>query len=151
MGHITSSATSSCLGLFFLLPPPPPWSLSSDDSDNDESDSQIVSIVDTTAPDFALSVLPGSLWPPNHNLVNVGLTASATDNCGTPTVTYEVWCDEDDETRDGGDGDDAERACGETRVAAIVLHAIAPAQPQPENRQQRPTRRARDPERQQPA
>lgn len=61
-----------------------------------------VTIVDTTAPVVSCSAV-NSLSPPNHDLVNVGFTASATDVCGTPTVTYEVWCDEDDET-DTGDG-----------------------------------------------
>ncbi|MBI3950876.1 MAG: hypothetical protein HY314_10540 [Acidobacteria bacterium] len=58
---------------------------------------------------MAQSVLP-ALWPPNHDLVNVGLSVSATDSCDpNPTVTVTVYGDEDDEepTGDGTHSPDA--------------------------------------------
>jgi hypothetical protein len=40
--------------------------------------------------------------PPNHNLVNVGFTASASDGCdGRETTAVAVYGDEDDETPTG--------------------------------------------------
>jgi hypothetical protein len=40
------------------------------------------------------------LWPPNHNLKNVGLSITATDNCDV-TVAVQVFSDEDDEGSTG--------------------------------------------------
>jgi hypothetical protein len=71
-----------------------------------------VTVVDNTPPtvscSVAQSVLP-ALWPPNHNLVNVGLNVSATDNCDNLTITVMVFGDEDDEepTGDGTHSPDA--------------------------------------------
>jgi hypothetical protein len=65
---------------------------------------------DTTPPTVSCSVARSSLWPPDHNLVNVGLSVSATDNCdNTPTITVFVFGDEDDEepTGDGTHSPDA--------------------------------------------
>jgi hypothetical protein len=72
-----------------------------------------LTVIDTTAPTVSCSVsqsvLP-TLWPPNHDLVNVGLNVSATDHCDTNlTITVEVFGDEDDEepTGDGTHSPDA--------------------------------------------
>ena len=55
-------------------------------------------------PRLTTSVSTSSLWPPNHNLVNVGLTAIATGDCpGPKTIQVSVFGDEDD-LSDGGDG-----------------------------------------------
>jgi hypothetical protein len=54
-------------------------------------------------------VLP-TLWPPNHDLVNVGLNVNATDNCAAaPSITVMVFGDENDEepTGDGTHSPDA--------------------------------------------
>jgi len=53
-------------------------------------------------------VAQSSLWPANHNLVNVGLSVSATDNCDA-NLTITVFGDEDDEepTGDGTHSPDA--------------------------------------------
>jgi hypothetical protein len=53
------------------------------------------------APVVSCGVAISQLWPPNHNLINVGLAASASDNCPNPTVSVEVFSDEDDETPTG--------------------------------------------------
>ena len=61
-----------------------------------------ITLPDTTAPTLTASVATSTLWTPNHNLVNVGLSVSATDNCGA-TTQIGVFSDEDDVT---GDPDD---------------------------------------------
>jgi hypothetical protein len=69
-----------------------------------------VNVVDATSPTVASSVTEASLWPPNHDLINVGLAVSLTDNC-TPNSTVQVlvYSDEDDEeeTGDGNHSPDA--------------------------------------------
>jgi hypothetical protein len=63
-----------------------------------------VTVVDTTKPVVSSSVAETRLWPPNHELVNVGLTVLATDNCAaSPTIQVRVFSNEDDEA-DTGDG-----------------------------------------------
>ncbi len=48
-------------------------------------------------PSLTSSVSTSSLWPANHNLVNVGLAATATGDCpGGQTIEVQVFSDEDD-------------------------------------------------------
>ena len=70
-----------------------------------------VTVVDTTPPVVTCNVTRSMLWPPNHKLLPVGLTATVTDACsGNGTATVEVWGDEDDEmpTGDGNHAPDAD-------------------------------------------
>ncbi len=61
-----------------------------------------VNVVDTTPPVVTCSVATSMLTPPNHNLVNVGLTASAVDQCeGVLPVTVDVFGNEDDQDNTG--------------------------------------------------
>lgn len=61
-----------------------------------------VNVVDATPPTVTSSVTKDSLWPPNHDLINVGLAVSRTDNCTpNPTVQVLVYSDEDDEDETG--------------------------------------------------
>ncbi len=61
-----------------------------------------VTIEDTTPPVVSCSVGTSMLWPPNHDLVDVGLVAEAVDVCsGALPVTVEVFGDEDDEMQSG--------------------------------------------------
>ena len=58
-----------------------------------------ITIADTQGPNLTSSVAATSLWPANHDLVGVGLAASATDNSGDPvTIQVQVFSDEDDLT-----------------------------------------------------
>ncbi len=81
-----------------------------DASNNTSTCSFTVTVQDTQLPIVSCSVAVSSLWPPNHNLINVGLAASATDNCpGPPAIQVLVFGDEDDEsaTGDGNHSPDA--------------------------------------------
>ena len=69
-----------------------------------------VTVSDNEPPKVFCSVATPRLWPPNHELVDVGLTASAVDNCASPLpITVHVFGDEDDEmpTGDGNFSPDA--------------------------------------------
>jgi len=56
-----------------------------------------VTVSDTTAPTLTVSTTASSLWPPNHQLENVGLTVNASDNGGgAPVIQVAVFSDEDD-------------------------------------------------------
>ncbi len=61
-----------------------------------------ITVKDVEPPKITSSIGVSTLWPPNHDLINVGLSASATDNCGNPvTLTTAVYGDEDDELPNG--------------------------------------------------
>jgi VCBS repeat-containing protein len=61
-----------------------------------------INIADTQPPDITASVAVSSLWPPDHKMIDVGLSISATDNTGTANTSFVVLSDEDD-----GDSPDA--------------------------------------------
>jgi hypothetical protein len=71
----------------------------------------IVDVVDVIPPVVKSSVATSRLWPPGHEFVDVGFTATATDNCDAgvaQTLTTEVWSDEPgDATGDGNATPDA--------------------------------------------
>jgi murein DD-endopeptidase MepM/ murein hydrolase activator NlpD len=65
--------------------------------------SAAVTVVDTAAPTVTCAVSVHRLEPPNHVLVDVGLTASANDVCAGPLpVAVAVFSDEDDLGATGG-------------------------------------------------
>lgn len=56
-----------------------------------------ITVDDTTPPVVAVSAAASALWPPNHQMENVGLSVSALDNGGgTPAIQVAVFSDEDD-------------------------------------------------------
>jgi hypothetical protein len=57
-----------------------------------------VTVNDTQFPVVTCNVATTQLMQNNHDLINVGLTASATDNCSGTTLDVKVYGDEDDET-----------------------------------------------------
>ncbi len=62
----------------------------SDGTDTVES-SINVEYVDTTPPSVATSADPGSLWPPDNNMIPVQVKINATDNSGeTPSISVSV-------------------------------------------------------------
>jgi FtsP/CotA-like multicopper oxidase with cupredoxin domain len=69
-----------------------------------------VTVKDTEKPKITSSVTTTTLSSPNHDMINVGFSASATDNCSGPvTLSFAVYSDEDDEvpTGDGNFSPDA--------------------------------------------
>jgi hypothetical protein len=63
-----------------------------------------ITVLDTEPPSINASLGTSVLWPPDHNLLNVGFTFTATDNSpGTITTSVDVFSNEDDVTSAGGD------------------------------------------------
>ncbi|HXI90883.1 MAG TPA: carboxypeptidase regulatory-like domain-containing protein [Blastocatellia bacterium] len=60
-----------------------------------------VTVNDVQPPVVTCNVSTTTLWPPLHDLVNVGLSASATDNCPGTTISVAVFGDENDEEATG--------------------------------------------------
>jgi hypothetical protein len=59
--------------------------------------SDAIDVLDTIPPMVSSSVATATLWPPTHDLVDVGFTASAVDNCdaqAAQTLGTSVWSDE---------------------------------------------------------
>jgi predicted outer membrane repeat protein len=80
------------------------------------------------APSLELSVTPGILWPPNHKLVNVHVTATAADDCdAAPAITLvSVVSSEADDALGGGDGhttDDVQNAATGSADFDVLLRA----------------------------
>jgi CSLREA domain-containing protein len=62
-----------------------------------------VTVVDTTPPVLTASTTVSSLWPPNHQLENVGLSVNASDNGGgAPPIQLAVFSNEGDLAPDSG-------------------------------------------------
>ena len=63
-----------------------------------------ITILDTEPPTINASLATSVLWPPEHDLLNVGFTFTATDNSpGAISTSVDVFSNEDDVTRAGGD------------------------------------------------
>jgi hypothetical protein len=59
-------------------------------------------IPDKMPPSVSCTLGTTMLWPPNHDLVNVGLTVRAADDTDpNPTVAIQIFANEDDETPTG--------------------------------------------------
>jgi FtsP/CotA-like multicopper oxidase with cupredoxin domain len=93
-----------------------------DDSGQTASCSFDVTVVDDDPPQVTSSVTVSVFWSPNHDLINVGLAATAIDNCPDPvTFGVVVYGDENDElpTGDGTYSPDAKNiAVGTLRLRA---------------------------------
>lgn len=62
-----------------------------------------VTVLDTEPPVINASVTTAMLWPPNHDLVNVGFAFSTSDNSGGAiSTTVQVFSNEDDVAGTGG-------------------------------------------------
>ena len=77
-----------------------------DASGNIASCNQTITVNDVEPPIITASVAESCLWPPNHNLIDVGLTIAVSDNC-TPAaqIAVDVQVTSDERTdADEGDG-----------------------------------------------
>ncbi len=77
-----------------------------DGNGNLSGQSQMVVVQDTNPPQIdSLSASPDALWPPNHRMVPVSVSAAASDNCGGP-VACRIVSVSSSEAEDGlGDGE----------------------------------------------
>ena len=78
-----------------------------DTSNNMASCTQTIVVNDVEAPVITASVEESCLWPPNHDLTNVGLSLAVSDNCTAASaiaVTVKVTSDERPEIGTKGDG-----------------------------------------------
>jgi len=98
-----------------------------------------VTVLDKEPPKITSSVAISSFWSPSHDLINVGLSATATDNCPNGVIfDVKVFGDENDElaTGDGTFSPDAKNIAlatlrlraernqkGDGRVYLIVITA----------------------------
>jgi hypothetical protein len=145
----TAPATDNCPGVTVVCSPPSGTFFpvgtttvnctATDAAGNTSTCMFTVTVNDCQAPTVTCSVSVSVLWPPNHNLINVGLAATATDNCpGALTIQVMVFGDEDDEelTGDGNHSPDAKNIAvntlrlrserkgdGDGRVYLIVIKA----------------------------
>jgi hypothetical protein len=96
-GNITAEVAAACSASNAS------FTLRVTDSGGLHADGALNVTVTPSVPIVSTSVGNSSLWPPNHDLVNVGLTASATGNC-SPVLLVAVFANEDDQTLTGSDG-----------------------------------------------
>ncbi|MBI3921659.1 MAG: HYR domain-containing protein, partial [Armatimonadetes bacterium] len=85
------------------------WTVT-DTSGNTATCEQTVTVQDHEKPTVTLSTKVSALWPPNHDLVDVGLSLTIADNCdANPVVTLSMSQDEkvDEDTGDGNFSPDA--------------------------------------------
>ena len=77
-----------------------------DASGNSQSDTVVVSVIDTTLPEISVAVSPDTLWPANHKMVDITATVTVNDICdAAPTVVLtSVTSSEPDDAKGNGDG-----------------------------------------------
>ena len=75
-----------------------------DDAGNSTTDTQEVTIVDTTPPELSVSVSPDRLWPPNHKYVTISATVVATDICDADPEVRLVSVTSNEPDNGRGDG-----------------------------------------------
>jgi penicillin amidase len=62
-------------------------------------------VIDVTPPSISFEVSPDTLWPPNHQMVEVTATVTASDTCGGTSVSLDsIVSDEEDDAAGAGDG-----------------------------------------------
>jgi hypothetical protein len=88
-------------------------------------DALVVTVRDTTPPELLVGLSPDLLWPPNHRMVDVTASWTATDLCSTPTVVLvSVSSNEPDDGQDDGSTvDDIQGAVPGSADAQFELRA----------------------------
>jgi len=77
-----------------------------DDCGNASSSAQIIQVVDTTAPVIqSVAADPNILWSPNHKMVQIAVSAAATDNCDSTPVCSITGVSSNEPVNGLGDGD----------------------------------------------
>jgi hypothetical protein len=72
--------------------------LVNDDHGNTNTCVATIMIIDSQPPKVSCVLTQAVLWPPNHELANVGLSAEVSDNCGSGSIslTIGLFSNEDD-------------------------------------------------------
>ena len=73
-----------------------------DDAGAVDSCTATVIVEDATPPELSVALTPDTLWPPNHRMVDVEASWSASDNCGPPSI---VLTSVGSNEADNGEGD----------------------------------------------
>jgi len=76
-----------------------------DDAGNIGSDTQDVTVVDTTPPELSVELSPTNLWPPNHKLAFIAVTVTTTDTCDANPEIRLVSVTSNEPDNGLGDGD----------------------------------------------
>jgi len=66
-----------------------------------------VTVEDTTPPEISVAVAPDTLWPPNHKMVNIDASVTASDICDADPIIVlaSIISDEPDDADGIGDGE----------------------------------------------
>ena len=117
--------TSDAPQLFMLGKNTVTWT-ATDESTNQSTATQSVTIVDTTPPNLTVTLSPTVLWPPNHKLVPITATIAVSDICD-PHPTVRLVSIKSNEPDNGlGDGDtvgDVQEATFGTDDRTFLLRA----------------------------
>jgi hypothetical protein len=95
-----------------------------DDHGGTDKDVVDIEVTDTTPPTISVDLSPSSIWPPNHQLVNVTANVRVDDACGAEFVVITLTaaaCDKPENGRGDGntapDIEDAEIGAGDIQFA----------------------------------
>jgi hypothetical protein len=78
-----------------------------DGTEDSEPNEVVITVVDTTPPEFSFSVSPTVLWPPNKKMIKITPSWTLSDNCDTtPDVSLVSVSMNESETRSNGQTDD---------------------------------------------
>ncbi|MFQ5700552.1 MAG: FG-GAP-like repeat-containing protein [Acidobacteriota bacterium] len=69
-----------------------------------DTDAVTVSLIDTTPPHVSFTASPAILWPPNHRLVPIAVSASQSDLCGPATGSLIAVSTNEADSGGAGDG-----------------------------------------------
>jgi hypothetical protein len=96
-----------------------------DNSGNTRSKTVTVTVVDTTPPVISVTMMPDTLWPPNHKMVDIEATVSASDICdAAPDIKLTgITSDEPDNGLGDGDKPDDIQAAINTFVLTFKLRS----------------------------
>jgi hypothetical protein len=68
-----------------------------DECSNSSMDSSTVTVTDTTPPEVTCEIDEDSLWPPNHQFVDIGFEFEASDLCDTNPLDIEIAVTSDED------------------------------------------------------
>jgi len=82
--------------------------IANDGTMDSNPDTVDITVIDQTPPEITLSVSPDTLWPPNHKMVLITPTITATDNCDPDPVIELISITMNEEEKTKGKGHTAD-------------------------------------------